>query len=484
MSAQVLAIKNTRCDDLLDLLPDIVRAAGYAIWSQTGVSPKMTIAPLIGLMSAAAGPLFTVSAFGRPHHPISVPTLTIGDSGTGKSLVHDRLIPPFVRHAADSQGRFRKAMTEHEACIDEWKLAIHEREKALKAFKGDARVQADIELASLRRQKPCKPKDRPRLIDHVDFEGLLKLLDGENEAVDIFSTEGDKWLKRGILVRNANDMNSVHDGTNSLSSHVERKASLVAQRAHLGITLMVRRGTLDRYLPTHIGTTTKKSELVNTGFFARFHVSVINEKPGPIWEMDNPSAAEDLARLHRRVSAMLRLHRQRLANGRSSRVELSISDDTRQWWEWLCQQIRGLEEGELARIDEYAGKMLGMTVRIACLIHVFESRSRVVSLSALQRAWLLVRRSADDYMRVFAPPPPEPQADQDEAYIFTFLRNEGRQLGDQVRISDIAALTSLPTKRVTAALLRLQGRGRLYVDSKRGIVTYSHDFLRMGYQGK
>lgn len=484
MSAQLLVTNNAHCDDLLDLLPDIVRAAGYGIWSQTGVSPKMIIGPLIGLMSAAAGPLFVVSAFGRPRHPISVSTLTLGDSGTGKSQVYERLIPPLAYHAADSERRFRKAMTEYEACIDEWKLAVNERVKALKSLKDNARIQAEIELASLRRQKPRKPKDRPRLIDHVDFEGLLKLLDGDNEAVDIFTTEGDKWLKKGVLVRNVSDMNSAYDGTSALSSHIERKTALVAQIPHLGIALMARRGTLDRYLPTYIGSTAKKSELVNTGFFARFHVSVIDEKPGPNWEVANPRAAEDLARLHRRVSAMLRLHRQRLANGRTSRVELSISDDAWLWWEGLCQQIRGLEEGELARIDECVGKMLGMTVRIACLIHVFESRSRVVSLSALRRAWRLVRHSADDYMRVFAPPPPVPQADHDEAYIYAFLRNEGRQLGDQVRISDIAALTGLPTKRVIAALLRLQGRGRLYVDSKRGIVAYSHDFLRMGYQGR
>jgi len=206
------------------------------------------------------------------------------------------------------------------------------------------------------------------------------------------------------------------------------------------------------------------------GFFARFHVSLIREKPGSSWETGNPASTADLAKLQRLVRAMLRLHRQRLANDRTSRIELSISDDARSWWAELCQQVRCLAEGELARIDEYVDKMLGLTIRVACLLHVFESRSRVVSLSALQRAWCLVRHSADDYMSVFAPPPPMPQREQDYVAVDAILRKHSNLLGAVPCIKEIAALLEIPEKRVLAALLRRQALGLCYVDPKRGTI--------------
>lgn len=487
MNGFILSGQPRRQDDKLDLMPDVVKRAGYAIWSTTGVEPRMIVTQLITAMSASASPHFTIKMFNRPAQPISVPTLNLGESGTGKSEVHTRIIPPFQHHADDSNSRHRQAVMEHRADLEIWQFRVRELKRSISKLKDDvaARSAMDQDLKELIRRRPAVPKERPRLVGKMDFEAMLGLLDGDNEAIDMISNEGDKWLKGGLLLRHASEMNDIHDGIDPPSIRIERKRPLDARTPHISIGLMARLASVKRFQPSFHNGVIEKSELVNLGYFARYFVTVTDEKPGSTWESENPMSTRDLANFHTLIRALLRLHRIRLATGSTKRIELTVATEASHWWEELCRHVRNLAQGELAHIDEYAGKMLSLTLRLAALIHVFESKAKVVTLSALQRAWKLIHWSASHYATAFSPTPPPPQADQDVVAVEKYLREEYQRIGDNVSVRFVATMMNMPARRVTAALVRLAMRGLLYInDDKAKTISLSLNFVSMGFRGR
>lgn len=66
-------------------------------------------------------------------------------------------------------------------------------------------------MAKLHRTTTASPKHRPRLASNLNLESLLHQLDGEYEAVDFLTDEGDKLLSSSLM-RHVSDLVDLIDG--------------------------------------------------------------------------------------------------------------------------------------------------------------------------------------------------------------------------------------------------------------------------------
>ena len=66
-------------------------------------------------------------------------------------------------------------------------------------------------LAELHRNVMATPKHRPRLASNLDLESMLRQLDGEYEAIDFLTDEGDKVLNSSLM-RHVPDLVDLIDG--------------------------------------------------------------------------------------------------------------------------------------------------------------------------------------------------------------------------------------------------------------------------------
>ena len=111
--------------------------------------------------------------------------------------------------------------------------------------------------------------------------------------------------------------------------------------------------------------------------------------------------------------------------------------------------------------------MQSLTAKVAATLHVYESDSWVISLSALKRAWAIVTSHLGHYERAFAPPPPPSTNERDVSALARLLRDLFYKDPDTrtVSVMDCSVRMDLSYRRVLKAAYRLEEWNQATVES-------------------
>lgn len=443
------------------MLPPLIRAAARAVSAAVvEADPLLVRTHLLSVISSALNPLYTVAPPGWSPIPVGVNTLCVAKVGGSKSPVHDLLVVPLRRHVRESLARFESAFVEYEALKTERKFEIDGIEAEIRRRRrtGDSLEGPLAELSLLNRATIKAPKHRPRLAVNVDLEGMFSQLDGNGEAIDFLTDEGDRFLS-GSLMRHVADLVDLIDGK-PMEFRRERKKHLYASQPSGTFGLMVQPGALEPFRPRIKGAQYIEHKAAKLGFFARFLICVASSMPQGNGYATTNGDGQVLSELHATLQGLYDSHRDRLEAGVVERTELLLAPDAIEYWEELCRITTGMKIGQWSHIADFVSKMLNLTARLAAVLHVLESETRFISTSALQRAWDLVCWHRTQYEFVFAPPPPPPQQEADVLAVIDHLTLSRFSLSlQQVPTEPIGLLLALPNNRLRAALLRMEQRG-------------------------
>ncbi|WP_238527736.1 YfjI family protein [Pseudoxanthomonas spadix] len=442
------------------MLPPMAAAAARAVCARaTEACPAMVRTHLLSVLSSAVAPLYVISPPNWTPIPIGVNTLCIADVGGSKSPVHECMIQPLKEHARDSFARHEVARSEASAASAEHKFHIKLLEAEIARCRRKQEPAQDLlaTLAELRRMATPVPKHRPRLASNLDLESLLHQLDGEYEAIDFLTDEGDRLLSSSLM-RHVSDLVDLIDGK-SLKFRREKKKHLNASQPRGTFGLMAQSSAIAPFRPQCKRNEYIEHKAVKLGFFARFLVCVA--QPMPMGNQYAPASDDDdaLSNLHDALRELYELHRDNQDAGGIAPIELVFAPDALDYWEELCRIANNLKFGQLAHIADFVSKMLNLTARLAAVLHVWESETRYVSTSCLQRAWALVSWHATQYELVFVPPPPLPQQEADVTAIIEHLKINRFSIDyKEVPTERIGLLLGIPSNRLRAALLRMEDR--------------------------
>ncbi|WP_338334964.1 YfjI family protein [Xanthomonas euvesicatoria] len=442
------------------MLPPLAAAAARAVCARaTEACPALIRTHLLSVLSSAVAPLYVVSPPNWTPIPIGVNTLCIADVGGSKSPVHECMIQPLKDHARDSFARYEVARTEASAASAEQKFHI----KLLKAEiarclrKQEPAQDLLATLAELHRTATAAPKHRPRLASNLDLESLLHQLDGEYEAVDFLTDEGDKLLSSSLM-RHVSDLVDLIDGK-PLEFRREKKKHLYASQPRGTFGLLAQPAAIEPFRPRWKRNEYNEHKAVRLGFFSRFLVCVA--QPLPMGNQYAPASDDDdaISNLHKALQEFYDLHLINQESGGATPIELALAPDALGYWEELCRITHHLKFGQLSHLADFVSKMLNLTARLAAVLHVWESKTHYVSISCLQSAWALVSWHANQYELVFVPPPPLPQQEADMAAVIQHLHLSRFSLDyKEVPTEPIGLLLSMPSNRLRAALLRMEQR--------------------------
>ncbi|HDS1131991.1 TPA: DUF3987 domain-containing protein [Stenotrophomonas maltophilia] len=442
------------------MLPPLVAAAARAVCARaTEACPALVRTHLLSVLSSAVAPLYVMSPPNWTPVPIGVNTLCIADVGGSKSPVHECMIQPLKDHARNSFARHEVARTEASAASAEQKFHIKllKAEIARRLRKEEPAQDLLATLAELHRTATAAPKHRPRLASNLDLESLLQQLDGEYEAVDFLTDEGDKLLSSSLM-RHVSDLVDLIDGK-SLEFRREKKKHLYASQPRGTFGLLAQSAAIEPFRPRCKRNEYTEHKAVRLGFFARFLVCVA--QPSPMGNGYAPAGDDDeaLSNLHEALKELYDLHQDNQEAGGIAPIELAFAPDALGYWDELCRITHNLKFGQLAHIADFVSKMLNLTARLAAVLHVWESQTHYVSLSCLQRAWALVSWHATQYELVFVPPPPLPQQEADVAAVIEHLKIFRFETDyKEVPTEPIGLLLGIPSNRLRAALLRMEQR--------------------------
>lgn len=455
--------------ELLDLLSPIAADAAYAIHAKTnGVDPGLIRAELLAFMAAAAAPLYRIKMPGWEPIPIDCKVICVGRSGTGKSPVYRLIIKPFQDFAGERTASYAREREEHakSEALRKTMFDILQGELKQKRKRGEdtQAVAVEVEAHSV---PSALPKERCRLASDIHFEKLVALLDGRNEAVDFLPGEGDDLLNSLLIRRHAGAFNELHDGTGHLEGPQQRRKATRGSDASVSMLFLLRESTLARYLPAEKDGKLVKSPLVDNGFFARGLVYFADQLPCPtgLYAPNDPDEA--IKALNQRTLAMLELHHSKLVAGDTTRTELQLAPDAVEFWNQIGDDLRHQRNSFPSPIDEFLGKMQSLTAKVAATLHVYESDSWVISLSALKRAWAIVTSHLGHYERAFAPPPPPSTNERDVSALARLLRDLFYKDPDTrtVSVMDCSVRMDLSYRRVLKAAYRLEEWNQATVES-------------------
>lgn len=447
-------------DPHFGMLPPIAEAACKAVCAKVKeADPRMVRTHMLSILGSAVSPLYVVTPPGWKSISIGVNTLCIADVGGSKSPVHEYLIQPLKAHAKASFARVEAAQNEFSAVCAEHKFKIQMLKTQI-ARCGRKQEPADglmAELATLNRSAPKPPKHRPRLASNLDLESMVRQLDGEHEAIDFITDEGDRLLDSSLM-RHVSDLVDLMDGK-SLEFRRENKKHLCGNQPHGTFGLMAQSRAIEPFRPRFKGRKYIEHKAVKLGFFVR--MLVCNSMPVPHGNQYAPHDEDDahLSRFQTLLQAFYDKHRDNQEAGATTPIELHFAPDAEGYWDELCRITNDLKFGQLAHIADYVSKMLYLTARLAAVLHVLESETRYISTSSLQRAWGLVRWHASQYELTFVPPPPIPQQEADVVAVMDHLTSQRFSLNYQeVPTEPVGLLLGLPNNRLRAALLRMEQR--------------------------
>ncbi len=459
--------------DFLDLLSPIAADAAYAIHAKThGVDPGLIRAELLAVMAAAAAPLYRINMPDWEPIPMDCKVICVGRSGVGKSPVYRLIIKPFLDFAGERTAGYARECEEHakSEALRKTMLDILQSELKQKRRRGEdtQAVAAEVKAHSV---PSALPKERCRLASDIHFEKLVALLDGRNEAVDFLPGEGDEILNSLLIRRHAGAFNELHDGTGHLEGPQQRRKATRGNDASVSMLFLIRESSLARHLPTEKDGKPVKSCLVDNGFFARGLVYFADQLPCPtgLYAPNDPDEAIKV--LNQRMLAMLELHHSKLVAGDATRTELQLALDAVDFWKQVGDELRHQRNSFPSPIDEFLGKMQSLTAKVAAILHVYESDSRVISLSALMRAWEIVASHLAHYERAFAPPPPPSTKDRDVSALARLLRDLFYKDpgAHTIAVTDCSVRLDISYRRALGAAYQLADWGQVTLESGESI---------------
>ena len=439
-------------NEQFDKLPSVAMECAYALHAKYDAPPRLIYTAILGVLTAAIGPLYTFKSPDRRPRPISSWTAMSFGSGNGKTDIYDALARPFHEFAKEQQFRHAQQLDAHYIRLDQWKLEMSLLQQQLRR-KNTKEVEHGLmaELDELREHMPQPPKERPLVIKDFDHESLMAVLDGFDEAAAIIPNEADKLLRGRWLSNQASELNNIHDGQDPPQYRRDKKRPLSAENPFLSMTLFTRPGTTDRFRATYKNGQMVKSPLVDIGLFARFRIAMDDGAwKSQLYCPEDPDSCIEALQLL--LKGYLELKRKNRESGHFVRVELELEQQAIPLWERIVHKVKVARANEWAVIDEFGGKVLVHTGSLAAAIHVPESESPLISLSALERAWDLVCEYAVQYEEAFAPPPPPPSTIQKDAMrVEEYLRMQFVFIDyRRVDLEHVAHMLDIPLRRIKA----------------------------------
>ncbi len=435
-----------------DRLAGIARECAYALHAKYDAPPRLIYTAILGVLTAAIGPLYTFKAPGWEPHPISSWTWMSFKSGSGKTSIYGELAKPFHEFAKEQRLRHAENLEAHYVRLDQWELekSLLEHQLKRKTIKKVERA-LKAEIDELRKQKPKHPKERPLVIKDFDHESLMAVLDGLDEAVAIIPNEADSLICGRWLSNQVSNLNDIHDGIDPPQHRREKKAALTAENPFLSMNLFTRPGTTERFRATYKNGKVVKSRFVDLGFLARFRIAIDDGAwKSQLYCPQDPDACIEALQIL--LKSYLELKRQNLESGHFGRVELELERQAIPFWKRIVHKVKVARANEWAVIDEFGGKALVHTGSLAAAIHVPESESPLVSLSALERAWDLACGYAVQYAEALAPPPPPASTIQKDAMrVEEYLRSQYGFIDyRRVDLEHMAHMLDIPLRRIKA----------------------------------
>jgi len=393
------------------------------VHKETGAPISSIASAVLSSVSLACQGRLRVKKRANLISPVSLWHIVIQGSGERKSAVVKRIFEPVQTFQQEQEIAHEVKLKRYRAELSAWnaeKKGIHAAIKQ-NAQSGQPSDDEKEQLVELERSKPTPPKGFKLLHENATPEAI-KLNLFENFPTASLLTDEAAALIASQVLRDLGALNKLSDGSPLPVDRVS-SGSFVVRDASLTVMLFVQREVLNSYLQG-------KGELArDVGFLARFFVTCPMDAAGTRFlAHSTPANPEVMNRFGARIHEILHGHIADDGESLAKPIELSFDAQAQLRWEQEHDAIESMlaPGGYLYSIKDFGAKLADKMARLAALLHYFGGSKDPIGVDTLERAIQLCRWFAEEFVRVFVPPPAPPPEVADGNLLLPWLANSIR----------------------------------------------------------
>lgn len=404
-----------RQDFPIGSLPPTLNHAVLAVKANIQAPTALIVSSALAAISLACQNRLIVRRASGLEGPVSLYFICIAESGERKSTI-DAIFTGAIREFEIKQAKkSNERLTIYIAKKNAWKIENKTITTAIKKQKkiGACTELLEKDLADILLREPHPPSSFKLIYADTTPEALQYGLSENGKSAGIFADEGgiffDGYGKSGLPVYNSLWSGSPIDVARRSST------SFTLDNARLTMSLMVQEKVFQEYVARH-GDLARSN-----GFFARCLVAYPETTQGTRFLQNQMPLEEPIDAYNSRISEILEHNDE----NELENLVLKFSPDAGIRWIEIYNLIEeGLRPyGYYVDMRDFASKMAENIARIAALFHYFEGDDGDISLGNVDRAYEIMRWYAEEFRRLFVPPPAIPEAQRDANVLEFWLRN-------------------------------------------------------------
>jgi hypothetical protein len=347
-----------------DILPPAIENMVEAVAAFTETPPELALFGGLGSISTCTQGKFVIEA--RPGHqePLNLWVMAALESGNRKTAVMDAMTKPFVEYEREQSRQLAPAIV---AATQEYTLIQkrieHFEKKAAAAIEPAEFESLKQQIQDLRKTLPLIPKPTKLREQDITIEKLAPTLAENDGRISIISDEGGIFDILGGLYNSTGSANldvflQAHSGSQIRVSRHSRPSVDVPNPA-LTMALSPQ--------PSVIQGLAAKRHFRGRGLLARPLYALPVSRLGSRSNNGPPVSPGIIAAYHNCLHTILRIEPRRDEAGDIVPFVLKLSDQAQEIWHDFQQQIESemREDGRLAHLTDWAGKLPGQLLRIA-----------------------------------------------------------------------------------------------------------------------
>lgn len=390
-------------------LPPLFQESVHEVHHTVKASSPLVFTTALSAAALAIQGLYDVEKPNGQQVPASLMCMVIAGSGERKSTVENIYFNPFKafqREQLDLNNQKRKEWALRQLAWGRAQnILLKSIEKSVST--GEGGEEATQRLLDHGHLQPVEPRPFHMLLDDTTTEKLLLRLHLGLPSAGLISSEAIKILK-GPVLRDMAKPNALWSGDAIAVDRVTAE-SFRLEGARLGILLMVQDEGFDQYMK-------QQGELSRgTGLWARFLVCRPYSMIGTRFLGHVQAVLEKQKKFDARVEELLQQNLVLLEQPRYTKSVIRFSSSACARWIEIFNAIEQATQigGYYHLAGDHASKLADNIARVAAIFHVFEGREGEISLEILESAIKVCMWFSGEFMRIFVPPPPLPQVQQD-----------------------------------------------------------------------
>lgn len=337
----------------VDALPEVIRRYVLAVAESTQTPVDMAAVEALGIVSLCCQGKYFIRGNADWAEPLNTYMVVIMEPAERKSSVLSMMIRPVEEYEKEENSRRTAEIIESRMIQD--KLEKEKRSLVERASKGKAtEEEVRAKAAELAKFEPAKPL---RLfVDDVTSEKLTSVLAENKGRAAVVSTEGGIFsIMSGLYNRNVN-IDVFLKGHSGDTIRVDRVGRASESIIHPALTMVL------AVQPEVLNGLMSNNTFRGRGLTARFLYSMPKSTVGRRSFSAEPIPEGVKSRYRDLVETIL--------SGNNEQEPISLDDGAAEVLEALFNEVEGRLKGDLAEIQDWAGKFVGAVLRIGGILHV------------------------------------------------------------------------------------------------------------------